>query len=181
MGSSDTDIRGNREDILRYILDNPGSTMDLISRDLNINRGTLRYHLDVLLKKGSIISRDVARKKEFFHVDRIHKTRARNNIKLGRSETRVLNIIKGNPGCTKKEIRKMSDLSLKSLNKALKLLKENGMIWEEEDGGQRVFVPVTKEMILEEMAIDLIEMFLDGRIDQATFHRLKEKIKDQEI
>ena len=53
------------------------------------------------------------------------------------------------------------------------------MIWELQRDGKRVFEPFTKKMLLQEMIIDLVEMYLDGKIDQATFLALKMKLKEE--
>ncbi|WP_394358137.1 winged helix-turn-helix transcriptional regulator [Methanothrix sp.] len=45
----------NRSMVLDYISHNPGSHMRKIARDLDMRLSTLRYHLDYLEKKGSIV------------------------------------------------------------------------------------------------------------------------------
>ena len=56
----------NRKLIFDYVSDNPGSHLRKIARDLNVRLGTLRYHLDYLEKKGSIVSQKQNNLKMYF-------------------------------------------------------------------------------------------------------------------
>ena len=56
----------NREKICKYISDNPGSHLRKIARDINIRLSTLRYHLDYLEKKQSIICQKQNNLKVYF-------------------------------------------------------------------------------------------------------------------
>lgn len=56
----------NRKLVFGYISDNPGSHLRKIARDLNLSLGTLRYHLDYLEKKGSIVSQRQNNLKMYF-------------------------------------------------------------------------------------------------------------------
>jgi len=46
----------NRQNISKYISDNPGTTKAEISRNLGINRGTVKYHVHKLESEGKIAS-----------------------------------------------------------------------------------------------------------------------------
>lgn len=45
----------NRQDILEFIGNNPGATVNQIKKDRGINRGTVRYHVNVLKEAGKIV------------------------------------------------------------------------------------------------------------------------------
>lgn len=178
MNENNVQLHGDREYILRYLLKNPGVSMDIISRDLGINRGTLRYHLDVLLKRGDIISKKLSRKKVFFHIDRHHRATLDNPSPLSTNQHRVLEMIRSDPGISRSELHRSINITSKGLSGILKKLMEWGMIWEVKREGKRLFEPVTEKMILGEMVIDLVEMYLDGKIDKITFLTLKDKLTE---
>jgi len=46
----------NKQSISKYIIDNPGTTKAEISRNLGINRGTVKYHVHKLESNGKIAS-----------------------------------------------------------------------------------------------------------------------------
>lgn len=56
----------NRDLICAYISDNPGSHLRKIARDLDIRLSTLRYHLDYLEKKQSIVCQRQNNRKVYF-------------------------------------------------------------------------------------------------------------------
>ncbi|MEA1945265.1 MAG: winged helix-turn-helix transcriptional regulator [Euryarchaeota archaeon] len=51
----------NRQNISKYIIDNPGTTKAEISRNLGVNRGTVKYHLHKLKSEGEIVSMKVGK------------------------------------------------------------------------------------------------------------------------
>ena len=180
MSERNMKVQGDREYILRYLLKNPGSSMDLISQDLDINRGTLRYHIEILMKRGDIISKKLSRKKIFFHINQHHRATEGFQSHLSTNQERILKIIRLHPGISKMELHHSINISKKGISSIIVKLMKLGLIWEVKMDGKRVFEPVTKKMLLQEMVIDLVEMYLDGKIDQATFLALKMKLKEEE-
>lgn len=44
--------------LIRYLLDHEDVYLSQIARDLNVNRGTVQYHLNKLVSKGVVITRE---------------------------------------------------------------------------------------------------------------------------
>ena len=61
----------NRRLIYNYILNNPGSHLRKISRDLKVNLSTLRYHLNYLENKELIVSKNENNLKIYFIVGKL--------------------------------------------------------------------------------------------------------------
>jgi hypothetical protein len=61
----------------------------------------------------------------------------------------------------------------------LKKFKRDHLIWEVENGKGIGYELITRERLLEEMLLDVVESFLKGEIDQSTFIRMKEWIEEE--
>ena len=179
MFSDGVDTKKSRERIISYLVENPGSSLNCISRDLDIAKATLRYHLDKLQRMGSIISKKDGNKDLFFTTEGTMVDSVKKKKVLSIQEDRVLRMIRNEPGIETKELFERTGSTKVKLKNTLSKLKDSGLVWEVESGGKRTFHPVTKEMVLREMMLDLVEMYLDGDIDPETYSRMRSKIEKQ--
>ncbi len=61
-----------RATIYRYIKENPGAYPQKIIRDTHINRGTVFYHLDILLYTGLVASLKDGKIRRYRTVQKLH-------------------------------------------------------------------------------------------------------------
>lgn len=176
MSAEDPDRSSRRNAIMSYLMKNPGASMDMISRDLHITRGTLRYHLDLLMRKGKVISRDMSRRKVFFLTDRRSRSYIRSKTPLSTVEKRILSVIAEEPGTPKIDIYRRSNIPKKRIDYILGKLIRMGLIWEIRSGREIRYARVTEIMVLREISLDLVELYLDQKIDLDNFLVLKDQL-----
>ena len=94
----------NRQNISKYIIDNPGTTKAEISKNLMINRGTIKYHVHKLKSEGKITSMKVGKFTMLFEKSSALKTGEKIIAPHIRGETSriLLWSILENPGITNK-------------------------------------------------------------------------------
>ncbi len=166
-----------RRKILQHIKDHRGISFRRIMRDLDINEGTLRYHLRVLLKEGGVKTAKEGRKRIYYTGASAPGKVKEGPLKLTRSDERVLSMIGEHPGCSKKDIIRSMEITGKELERVLSRLEGERRIWRIRENGRTTFEKVTAEGIRERMLLDLALMFLDGKIDEPTFLMMKERIE----
>lgn len=120
----------NRLKILKFIEENPGSTVNTIEKDLGLKRGTVRYHVSTLKDTGKILM-----------------FRNGNYVSLFRNESAIWNqktIIEGhlqdvtcknvcqliydNPGITNKELSEKLGISKSSVAAHIRTLEDMGCL-----------------------------------------------------
>jgi len=96
----------NRQNIFKCILDNPGTTKAEISRNLGINRGTVKYHVYKLESDGKIALMKVGKFTRLFKNSSALKTDEKIIASRIRGETSriLLWSILENPGITNQEL-----------------------------------------------------------------------------
>ena len=163
-----------RELLLESIKERPGISFSRLMRALNLNEGTLRYHLRYLERKDLISSKKEGAKRVYF--SSLSSSAGVYKADLTRDQTRVLNVIRRNPGIGQKGILGYTELSRKGLKNIIQRLKKDHLIWELENGNGLGYEVITRKRLKEEMLIELAEKFLKDEIDQTTFLDLKEWI-----
>jgi predicted transcriptional regulator len=135
-----------RGQIYGYIKANAGVHFMAIMNDLDLQNGTLAYHLRVLVREGLIITykdgfyrrfypKGTSPQKRKFHPTRIQKD--------------IINEIRHNPGITQKYISKILKESKQVVNYHIKILSNAGMV-RLERGGKETYCFLTKEKQPEE-------------------------------
>jgi predicted transcriptional regulator len=124
-----------RNGIYDSIKSNPGQTLTEISQDKNVNRGTLRYHLNTLLKSNKIV---LLKKRKLLYV--FHKNSHsldENDVWLylkNETERKILYSIMDKPGITNSEISALLDLHKSSTHRYLKKYAQKGIIDIKDEG-----------------------------------------------
>lgn len=168
-----------RELLLERIKEVPGISFGNLMKSLDLNEGTLRYHLTYLERKELIYSRKSGRKRIYytsvcpgFSMD----------IKrdLTKDQRRVLNLIRKSPGMSQNEILSSINIYKKDLKGIIEKLVGDHLIWEVENGNGICYEYITKEKLVNEIILDLVERFLKGEIEQTTFLKIKQWLDDNE-
>ncbi len=123
--------------ILNYIKKNPGASFGVISKEIDVNRGTLSYHLKFLKSYQKIMVHDG---------DRRYKKYFGNHMKFDDDEMKILTYLKqdtprriienlmASPGISRKDISKAIGISAPAISWHMEHLSEDGIIKMEKDG-----------------------------------------------
>ena len=176
-----TDQKGkgdqSRDLIIAKIEDEPGISYSQLKKSSIMNDGTLRYHLAFLERKGHLISKKVGKKRIYF-VTSVNV--GKKGKKLNLEQTRILNIIKKNPGMNMDDLLSMTNVNKSGLKYILEKLKKEKLIWEIENGRGIGYEFITKKRLIQEMKFELIEELLFGDIDEETFLQLIKRLERNE-
>jgi DNA-binding MarR family transcriptional regulator/WD40 repeat protein len=118
--------------IYRHIMENPGDNYNKIRETLNLNNGTLAYHLKTLERENYIKSMRDGRYKRFYPVD--VKVQRVNGFGTGSVQGRIMVYLMGNPGLSQREISGALNLSQQVVSYHLKFLIETGHIRARREG-----------------------------------------------
>ncbi|HTY91835.1 MAG TPA: winged helix-turn-helix transcriptional regulator [Methanocella sp.] len=121
----------NRNVVLKYIADNPGSGLYDISKGLRMNIGTVRYHLLILGINHRIISFKADGKHvRYFTNGGSYKPEERYLISLMKRESmrRALCALAENPGMSNRELSKKLNLGDSATNRYMRELMDRGIV-----------------------------------------------------
>jgi predicted transcriptional regulator len=118
----------NRRRIFQFVSRFQGTHLRQIQRSLELEIGVLDYHLDYLEKSGLITSKKEKYRKRFFTKALSPKDKLLLGVLRQGALRRILIHILLNPGCTFKELRKVSGGSKSTLSFHLKKLRSAKLI-----------------------------------------------------
>ncbi len=130
----------NRKKVLEFVIKNPGVSLKDLEEHLGITRSTLRYHIDVLERKGEIITIKAGKERLAFPVEYfIFNGEDVDKITVLKSDARkmILNVLSKNGGMTLGELAKTLEMNYKTLHYHLNVLQKAGFV---EFDGQTVKV-----------------------------------------
>jgi len=131
----DHEVRGL---IRGYILANPGDHYSNIKKKLNLNNGTLAYHLKILEEREYIRSRrDGIYKRYYPERMRIDPSSAPLS-----TQERILNKVIENPGISRRDVAKGLQISRQVVNYHTKVLVNSGLITYRRDNGATIYFVV---------------------------------------
>ena len=116
----------DRGRVYQYIELNPGEHYNSIKKALNLNNGTLTYHLYVLEKAEKIKSQKDGMYKRFYPQD--VKIPENNGGELTEVQNRIANSITDLPGVSQKELSSILGLRQSTLSYQLKNLETKGLL-----------------------------------------------------
>ncbi len=124
-------INENRNDLISYIADNPGSTAMEIARGLKMNLGTLRYHLLILsMNHKIVIHQDGDKYVRYFKNSGAYTPEERILLSLIHREPilRTLEVLSKNPGMSVAGLAEELSVSDTAMNRHVKVLVEQGIV-----------------------------------------------------
>lgn len=127
----DNFIRGQ---IYGYIKVHPGDKYTDLKRNLELNNGTLTYHLDVLEREGLVISKRNGGRKLFYPAN---MRPPYDGTHLHSVQENILQIVEESPGIAIKDIASLAGVSRQLTNYHVKKLTASGFIKLERKGGRR--------------------------------------------
>jgi predicted transcriptional regulator/PKD repeat protein len=121
-----------RGQIHGYILANPGEHYNAIKRALDINNGSLAYHLNVLEKENIIKSRTSGMYKRFYPADMLIPNGG--DEALSEAQRLILSRIEETPGITQKDVSRLIGISPSTVNYHINKLMELNRVRQERKG-----------------------------------------------
>ena len=124
----------DRGQIFGFIQANPGTHYNFIRRALNLNNGTLAYHLNVLEKDKLISSQSDGFFRRFYPIEtRIPKVDGNDgleytHVQLNKTQDLIIKTIQKRPGLTQKQIAKELGKSTQVVNYNVNAMTQLGLI-----------------------------------------------------
>jgi DNA-binding MarR family transcriptional regulator len=163
--------------LFSVIAEIPGITPVEIVERTGLNEGTVRYHLDLMERKGDITVRVSGKRKECFPSEVRRKAGMEGPARCSIAKRRVLDMIRSMPHCTRTDLMGRVNASGPELNRILRAIERKGLIVREVRDGDERFSAVGEKRFLDEMMLELIDRYLEGTIDLERFISLKEEIQ----
>lgn len=138
----------NRNGILQFIVDNPGSGLYEISRGLKINKGTVRYHLLILSLNHRIVAYKADdRYVRYFTNSGTYSAEEQLAMALARRDSvrKVLAAILKKPGISIAELSRESGMQTSAVSRYVKELVDKGVVSKEQAEGGRLSYAVSSE------------------------------------
>jgi predicted transcriptional regulator len=153
--------------IYGHILETPGTHLRELSRILNINLSTLRYHVDSLEKKGLLVSKKDLNLKTYYAAGRIGVQDQNITRLLHQKRFRdIIVLLATSPGMIHGDIATKLDLRLSTLSKYIKILCEHEILDSKKTGNEvQYYVQDTGRII--ELLITYRKSFWDSFVDNA--------------
>ncbi len=172
-----------RKMIYEHISAHPGVSFNVLKRVFDLKDGTLRYHLDYLKKNDQITFNTKKGKRIYFPkkmdtlILKIEKKDLKSYV-LTYSQKKMISLIKENPGINQKELSKKMDMNRFTLRNNLNKLLQLCIIRRRNKNRNVCYEYISDDEIQHEILVNLIIKFLNKEIDEETFLRLRDKIKD---
>lgn len=152
------DKNDNRNLVLKYVIDNPGSTLYEVSRGLDMNLGTVRYHMAILGINHRIVSQQADSKYvRYFPNSNSYSKEEQLVISLMRREAikKVLGLLLERPGMSNIELSRELGLPESATSKYMKELLSMGIVRKKTLPGGRLAYSVAEEQV--EVVSNVIE------------------------
>jgi len=155
----------NRRQIFNYILENPGTHLRQISRDLDIYLSTLRYHLDYLEENGLIVGQKENNLKIYFASGKLNPEEKNFTPLLQQKRFRdVILVVIDSPGSTSLQIANELSMNPKTASKYINILEQRGMLSHEKVGREKRY-HVEDEKSIIELLLTYKKSFWDSFVD----------------
>jgi predicted transcriptional regulator len=174
--SQDEDEHRSRRMLLNYLREHPGVGRQELSRVLQIQESTLRYHLARMEKGGAIkVVKENGHPRFFCRYldvpsDMLEKGR------LSLDQVRLFRFIRENPGSTRMVIMRNLPKGNGTISEDLRVLVRKRLVSRSGKGKEALYFPVMPDEMRTQVLKSMIEKLVTGEIDEPTFLRLKEEL-----
>jgi len=166
MESGNSDVR-----ILRYIIRHPGSSFTDIMDTLVLNESTLRYHLEKFERKGLLTSKKIGKKRCYFSKSMSHRSGEKEE-RMNVLQKRVWNLIRNDPGITRKEIMGSISISRSDATDVLNYLQKSGEISRSSSGRGKGYQVISRKRLKDRIFKQIVIRLISGEIDEKLFNEL---------
>lgn len=171
-----------RRIIYNYVSSNPGVSFGTIKGMMDMNKSTLRYHLN-FLEKANKVKCTREGKHNCYHPTQsdtlnLSPVHGIDLNTLTKGQKRLLTLIIKNPGITPGELVTLVPSNKKKLRYNLNRLMELRLIWKVKIEGEIGYEQITGEDVKEEILKKLIKRLLAKEIDEETFLTIKKRLEE---
>jgi len=171
-----------RRIVYNYVSSNPGVSFGTIKRIMDMNKSTLRYHLNFLEKAEKV--KCIREGKHNCYYPSETDTLNHSPIPgvdlntLTKGQRRLLTLTIKEPGITPEELLNSLPENKKKLKYNLNRLVELRLIWKVKIEGEIGYEHITPEDVKEEILKKLIKRLLAKEIDEETFIAIKKRLEE---
>ena len=123
-----------RQNLLRIIYAEPGANFTQLKEKLGLHNGTLAHHLHILENHKTITSHTSGRQRLFFPFGSENRINISNSLITNRTQKKIINIVKDNPGITQSMISQQLKVSRQKVNYHVNALVSNSILKIEKQG-----------------------------------------------
>ncbi|MAW93067.1 MAG: hypothetical protein CMA32_01080 [Euryarchaeota archaeon] len=123
-----------RQNLLRIIYAEPGANFTQLKEKLGLHNGTLAHHLHILENHKTITSHTSGRQRLFFPFGSENRINISNSLITNRTQKKIINIVKDNPGITQSMISQQLKVSRQKVNYHVNSLVSNSILKIEKQG-----------------------------------------------
>ena len=123
-----------RQNLLRIIYAEPGANFTQLKEKLGLHNGTLAHHLHILENHKTITSHTSGRQRLFFPFGSENRINISNSLITNRTQKKIINIVKDNPGITQSMISRLLNVSRQKINYHVNSLVSNSILKIEKQG-----------------------------------------------
>ena len=123
-----------RQNLLRIIYAEPGANFTQLKEKLGLHNGTLAHHLHILENHETITSHTSGRQRLFFPFGSENRINISNSLITNRTQKKIINIVKDNPGITQSMISQQLKVSRQKVNYHVNSLVSNSILKIEKQG-----------------------------------------------
>jgi predicted transcriptional regulator len=130
-----------RANVYGYIQEHPGTPFSVIAEDNGINRGTLHYHLHILLREGKISERREGGRTTYFENDGKYSPDEKQILSRLRAGTarEICMFIAMRRSATRSEIARRMGIAPSSVSWHLSRLNSSGVVVSEKEGRKTTY------------------------------------------
>ncbi len=141
-------LQNPRDHILKFILNNPGTHLRKIMKNVNYSMGTIQYHINNLERERKIISKRKGFYKNFYHSEANLDQNEIMSILNLESPRRIILYLLENEPCNHKKIAQGINLSSPTVSFHMKRLAELDIISIKYNGKFSIYSIKNKEMLV---------------------------------
>ena len=168
-----------RKRLYDYITYHPGVSFQILQEAFRMKDGTLRYHLQYLLRRGEIVKGGDGHRRIYYC------TGTKRNWLLGRpipgrlndQQRMVLETISLAPGISRSELWMRIKQTRKELSGNLRSLMDLGLIWKVKTSKGEGFEVITENGIYREVYALLLDRLVKGDLSLVEFEALRDRLK----
>jgi hypothetical protein len=167
-----------RDLLYDYIIKNPGATFQMLKTAFRLTDGTLRYHLDYLMKKRKVVQEKSGREKCYYSFIKKEYPYSDPSVRINREQERILEIVASEPGIKLSDLKARSGLKDDIFDYNMKRLRKMKLLWKVKGIEGPGYEVVTKERLSDEVFLRTVNKFLDGEIDKGQMMTILRRLND---
>ncbi len=168
-----------RKRLYDYIISHPGVSFQILQEAFRIKDGTLRYHLQFLMKNGEIVRSGDGHKRVYYC------SGMKKNSILGRpipgkltdQQKRLLELISLEPGIPKSDLWIRSKQTRNEITSNLRSLIDLGLIWKVRTKNGEGYEFITENGLYNEVYLVLLDKLVKDEISFQEFDNMRVRLK----